>query len=94
MSPSESSIEKKVCTYAVNAGFLAYKFSSPAHRGVPDRIFLGHGRCFFIEFKMKGKVATKRQLYEHKKIMKSGFDVYVIDSVELGINLISKLVKT
>jgi hypothetical protein len=94
LSLSESSIEKKVCTYAVNAGFLAYKFSSPAHRGVPDRIFLGHGRCFFIEFKMKGKVATKRQLYEHKKIMKSGFDVYVIDSVELGINLISKLVKT
>ena len=35
----EKDIEKAVCDYAKSKGVLTYKFSSPNHVGVPDRIF-------------------------------------------------------
>jgi len=36
----ERDIERKVCEMAKVAGWLAFKFVSPAQRGVPDRIFI------------------------------------------------------
>ena len=47
----ESRIEKIVTAYARSKHWLAYKFSSPSNRGVPDHIYLRDGVVFFIEFK-------------------------------------------
>jgi hypothetical protein len=87
----ESKIEKSVCEYARENGYYVRKFSSPAHRGVPDQIFLSpHGVVIFIEFKAPRKLPTALQLREHKLIsMNCGF-VHVVDSVEVGKFLVEK----
>jgi hypothetical protein len=80
----ESLIERKVSEYAKSQGWLTYKFTSPSNRGVPDRIYLKEGDCFFIEFKAPDKQPTKLQKKVIKRIEDQDFYVYVIDSVENG----------
>ena len=59
----ESQLEGKLAKYAKSKGCLTYKFSSPANRGVPDRIFIGPtGRVLFMELKAPGKEPTKLQM--------------------------------
>lgn len=92
---SESEIEKKVCQYAREKGFLVYKFISPGHFGVPDRLFLppfGYS-AFFIEFKRKdGRLGTHQER-EIKAIMSQGHPVFIIRSVEEGIRLINEMIQ-
>ena len=81
----EKQIEQVVCAYAKSRGLLAYKFTSPARRSVPDRLFLGpDGVSFFIEFKAPGNVPTKLQSREITRITALGHRVYVCDDVEIG----------
>jgi|TARA_R110000803_G_scaffold116981_1_gene185536 Holliday junction resolvase len=80
----EKTIEKQVCDYAKQKGWLVYKFVSPGQRGVPDRIFLREGSCFFIEFKATGKKPSKLQWRKINELRDIGFDVYVIDKVHEG----------
>lgn len=87
----ESVIEKKVSDYAKAKGWLVYKFVSPNNKGVPDRIFIGGGEVFFIEFKALGKKPTKLQENVADKIRKELIDVYVIDNVADGKALIDRL---
>ena len=52
-------MEKQVETYLVKRvkalGGMAYKFTSPAHRGVSDRIVcLPDGQTWFVELKTEG----------------------------------------
>jgi len=85
---TESEIEKKVCAYAKNKGWLVYKFVSPSNRGVPDRIWLKNGVILFVEFKATNKVLTKLQTKTICNIAGQGFLVYVIDSVSKGKSLV------
>lgn len=85
-NPLEKVIEKKVCDYAKSKGCLVYKFTSPARRSVPDRLFImpdGKG-VFFIEFKRKGQKPTPAQQVEIEKIRKQGTLVFVADNIETG----------
>jgi hypothetical protein len=85
----EHEIEKKVCDYAREKGFEVYKFSSPNRVGVPDRMFVApYQRVFWIEFKSKGKQPTPVQEREARKLTNCGFDVYLIDNVEDGKEVI------
>lgn len=94
-NPVEKEIEKKVCKYAESKGILQYKFVSPAHRGVPDRVFiLPSGPVFFIEFKRKGEKPTPAQLREHERMRKNNALVLVADSIEYGKALIDEIVYT
>lgn len=90
----ESEIEKKVCEYAEKVGFLQFKFSSQFHKGLPDRIFMRSGKVFFIEFKAKNKKPTLLQSHVHKLFKNQNLDVYVIDDVDIGKNLLNNLIKT
>ncbi len=93
-NPLEKDIEKAVCDYAKSLGILSYKFTSPARRSVPDRIFImPGGRAFMIEFKRKGAVPTPAQAVEIAKLRKQGFSVHVIDSKESGRCTVSHLLK-
>ncbi len=52
-------LEKQIETYLVKRvkalGGMAYKFTSPAHRGVADRIVcLPNGQTWFVEVKTEG----------------------------------------
>lgn len=82
----EKDIESAVCSYATKTyDMLARKYTSPSHRSVPDRLFLGHGdHHFFIEFKKEGGRLTLGQEREIEKLKKRGHRVYVVDDIEEG----------
>lgn len=84
----EKHIEKKVKDYARKSGWLVYKFTSPGHRSVPDDIFMKDGDMFFIEFKAPGKKPTPKQADEAEKIRNNGFNVYIIDNIGEGYNIV------
>ena len=85
----ERDIEKRVKDYARSKGFLAYKFTSPAHIGVPDGLFISPvGFVIFVEFKQTGKKPTAMQQREIDRINQHGVLAMVVDSVEQGRGLI------
>jgi hypothetical protein len=85
----ERNIERKVCEMAKAAGWLAFKFVSPAQRGVPDRIFIKDGRIVFIEFKAPGAMPTKLQWRMIDRLRGAGCEVHVCDSVEGGCDALA-----
>jgi hypothetical protein len=79
----ERDIEKYLREQVKKIKGIAYKFESPGHAGVPDRLVLiPNGKMTFIELKAPGKKPTALQLAQHRKITKLGFPVLVIDSKE------------
>jgi hypothetical protein len=63
----ESTIEKHLVTQVKALGGMAYKFTSPAHRGVADRVVcLPDGQTWFVELKAPGG-----RLSELQKIFQS-----------------------
>lgn len=88
----EKEIEDRVCKYARERGFLAYKFTSPNRAAVPDRMFVHPaGLVFFIEFKRSGAKPTPQQEREHIRLRESHVPVYVIDDVSAGKQLIDQI---
>lgn len=47
---------------------IAYKFTSPGRRAVPDRICVVPGHCFFVECKATGKDLTESQTRERDRL--------------------------
>ena len=82
MPELEKDIERKACEWAKRQGWLAYKFTSPQRRSVPDRLFLKDGRAVFIEFKRPGGRLTAGQTRELRKLQQAGFMAEVAWSVE------------
>lgn len=68
----EREIERKLTAWAKKNDVYTRKFSSPSHRGVPDRIFIANGQVLFLELKAEGKKPTKLQLREIDKINTAG----------------------
>jgi hypothetical protein len=63
----ESTIEKHLVAQVKALGGMAYKFTSPAHRGVADRVVcLPDGQTWFVELK-----APSGRLSELQKIFQS-----------------------
>jgi hypothetical protein len=81
----EKVVEAKVNAYAQSKGFLTYKFTSPARRAVPDRIYISpKGTVLFVEFKREGQKPTPPQEREHHRLRMQNVNVFVIDYVEAG----------
>ena len=88
----EKQIEKKGGDYAKARGHLFYKFSSPSHAAVPDRLILAPVPLWlqpviaryvrFVEYKRTGEKPTAPQTREHERLRALGFTVDVVDSVE------------
>jgi len=79
----EAKIEKKLVERIKRLGGIAYKFTSPARRSVPDRlVLLPGGTVVFVEVKAPGERPTKLQAKEKDKIDGLGFRVVVVDSPE------------
>ena len=86
---TESQIERAVCNYASSIGMIAYKFTSPGRRGVPDRLIItDNGRCFFIEFKTPTGRLSPLQINEHRILRQRGVDVYTVYCFEQGKDVI------
>ena len=78
----ESEIEKKLVIHIKKLGGIAYKFSSPNRKSVPDRLcVMPNGRAFFVELKTEGKAPTPLQLHEHELLRSLGHTVLVIDNI-------------
>ena len=87
----ESEIEKAVCDHVKKQHGIAYKFTSPGRRNVPDRmIVLPNGRVFFIEFKAPKKKPTEGQIREHQRLIDRGQTVYVVDDKIQGYAIINE----
>lgn len=86
----ERDIEKKIVRYCHDQGLLAYKFTSPAHRGVPDRLIIGRGKTFFMEIKRKGNRPTSLQTREIERINQRGIKATWCDSYEDAVKLINE----
>ncbi len=66
----ESTIEKHLVAKVKAIGGVAYKFTSPAHRGVADRIVcLPNGQTWFVELKAPGG-----RLSELQKVFQSDME--------------------
>ena len=78
----EKKIEKDSVKWAREAGWLAYKFSSPAHRGVPDDVFMKDGRVVFVEFKRPTGKVTALQERELRLINEHGVEAVICRSLE------------
>lgn len=65
---TEAQIERQVVELCRVHQLLTYKFTSPAHRGVPDRIIVGRGKVLFLELKQEGKQPTALQMREIDRI--------------------------
>lgn len=88
----EKQIEAKVCGYARERGLLAYKFTSPAHAAVPDRLFvLPTGKMFFCEFKREKQKPTPAQEREHHRLRQHKVNVFVIDNVTDGLRMVDEM---
>lgn len=79
--------EKDVEAYLVRRvkelGGVAYKFVSPGHAGVPDRLIcLPGGLAWFVELKAPGKKPRPLQEVELRKLRDLGFRADVIDCRE------------
>lgn len=83
---NEKLIERKLRDSIKKLGGIALKFSSPYHRGMPDRIVLmPGGRIAFAELKTTGKKPTVLQKKAIAELQAMGFKADVIDSQE-GLN--------
>ena len=81
VSSTEKDIERYFTRIVKEHGGLAWKFVSPGHAGVPDRIvLLPGGKCCFVEIKAPGRKPRKLQIAVMERLKKYGFDVWIIDS--------------
>lgn len=79
----EKVIEAHLVKRVEEAGGIAYKFTSPQRRSVPDRlVLLPGGKMHFVETKATGGKPTPMQLREHERLRALGFEVKVIDNKE------------
>jgi hypothetical protein len=82
-APRERDVEQELCKEVLRRKGKSFKWASPSHRGVPDRIvFLPEGLVAAIEVKAKGKKPTKLQLAVHDQLRGLGAKVYVVDDCE------------
>jgi len=90
---TEKQVEQYLVKKVRDLGGIAYKFTSPGRRHVPDRLVLfPGGRILFVECKRPGAKATKGQAYELHRISNLGFEALVIDSKEKIDDLIDELI--
>lgn len=59
---------------------IAYKFTSPGRRAVPDRLCVVSGHCFFVECKASDKYLTDAQARERERLETLDQWVYEVNS--------------
>lgn len=74
----EAAIERRLTQAVRRAGGIAFKFVSPGHSGVPDRLILLPGRVLFVELKTETGKLTKLQVVTHELMRKLGADVWTL----------------
>jgi len=78
----EKAIEKYLKSEVKKAGGLSYKFSSPAHRGVPDQLILLYQEVWFVEVKAPNGKLSRLQIKCMDEMSALGASVWTVYSKE------------
>jgi hypothetical protein len=81
---TEKSLDKRLREQVKKLGGWSVKLQFTFVKGMPDRLLLfPGGRVAFAEVKTPGEKPSAAQRVIIKKLIKLGFDVYVVDSPEV-----------
>lgn len=76
----ESSIEHAFKVAVEAMGGICLKLGVTYQNGMPDRLVLmPNGICAFVELKQKGKKPRAIQKWQHERLRKLGYKVFVLD---------------
>lgn len=79
----EKTLEQYLKQQVESRGGIYYKFTSPGHNGVPDRIIItDQGDVHFVELKAPGKTPRPLQLKELRRIKATGASAVWFDTKE------------
>ena len=63
-------------------GGVAYKLDARLYSGIPDRLVCLEGVATFVELKATGEAPRANQTAFHRRLLKMGFEVLIVDSYE------------
>jgi hypothetical protein len=87
----EKDVEARVCKWARERGWVAWKLWGFSQVGLPDRLFLHQFPVIvFIEFKREGKKARIIQERIGKELARRGFPWYSIDNYATAIQTLQR----
>lgn len=84
----ERTLEKKVVKHCHAQQLKCYKFTSPSHIGVPDRLIMGRGKAMFLELKAPGNTPTPLQWRELKSLNEHGIFATWTDNYKKAVEII------
>lgn len=76
----ESKIEQSFKRYCVKKDVLCLKMIAAGDNGYPDRLIIGKGFMFFIEFKRPSCYPSPLQIYIHETLRNLGQTVFCFNS--------------
>ena len=83
MNNKERELEEKCVRFARKNGFVSMKIEKNGHKGVPDRLFIGKNRIYFIEFKKQGGgVVSKQQAFWYNLLKSNKIEAYICDNFD------------
>lgn len=89
---SENCIERIFVRKLSDRGCIVFKFVSPGHAGVPDRIVISpKGRIYFVELKRPNGKLRKLQEWTRKRMLGNHCPVYIVKCRE-DIEAFSKFI--
>ena len=84
----ESKIERDICNYAEQRGWLQFKTVTPGKKGFPDRLFLRKGMYVHIEVKKYGETPNPQQDLRHRELRQAGAKVHWVDTFEKAVAIL------
>jgi hypothetical protein len=89
MTKYERDIERESVNAASHDGWFGIKLVPTIMRGLPDRMFIGHGKVVFIEYKNAiGKISALQKRV-HKIFAEHGIKVHVARSVDETMRILN-----
>ena len=87
----EATIENDACKEAKKHGWWGIKLIPKLVRGIPDRMFVGHGKVVFIEFKRTSRdKPRKAQEAIHRRFARHGINVHVAWEVNQVMDILNE----
>jgi len=77
----EHAIEKYLCRKVKERGGMCVKLTG--FNGIPDRLVIGSGDCWFIELKAEDGVLSPIQQAIHRRLKSMNQKVFVVNSFEM-----------
>ena len=87
----EKQIERRLVQKIKEKNGLCLKLTG--YKGIPDRIVLLNGRCYFIELKDAGKKLRPEQQVWQDKLQAMGFVSVMLDSKEVVDEFVESMCK-